>query len=581
MHFATALGLQPALSAALYLQQSRDLVRASHRRSFPMNGGTYEKVTAALACNEATVSTPDILPVAANGRLIIKRPAIPLWLTAVSPALATVALGGVLLSTIYFTLLDWQWVAFLGGVLFAALLALASRALQAEWAISRRVAELTRVRDELSRETAAKMQAEAAAWLSINQLRLLSDAMTAMVAYIDAGQRIRFHNRMFREWLGLRSALVDGQLLCDVLGLGVYAEIEDKVARALAGEQVHYERTQTVGKTLPRDLKITYLPHFDANRKVMGFLALLEDAAVPTFSLEPLDDDAVRAGTEHRLAQNPLVVTDEGGQTLYLRSMTEQLTGWSDPQQRLRHALDSNEFRLYCQDIAAVFDDSVQQWGYEILIRLKEEEENLTPPGAFIPVAEQFNMTTDLDCWVVRNVLSWHGAHRRKSPAWTNSIYFINLFTSSIHDANFVEYVRKQLADNQVPPHVLCFEVSEQEAVSGHPAVAKFVGDLRRIGCRISLGGFGGGKVSFDTLKHLPVDFLKIDGDLVRNVIEDPVSQAKIRAIARVSKVIGMKTIAQFAESDHVVNMLAQLQIDYAQGFAIGKPRSIDQVVVL
>ena len=80
-------------------------------------------------------------------------------------------------------------------------------------------------------------------------------------------------------------------------GLGVYAEIEDKVARALAGEQVHYERTQTVGKTLPRDLKITYLPHFDANRKVMGFLALLEDAAVPTFSLEPLDDDAVRAGT--------------------------------------------------------------------------------------------------------------------------------------------------------------------------------------------------------------------------------------------------------------------------------------------
>ena len=81
--------------------------------------------------------------------------------------------------------------------------------------------------------------------------------------------------------------------------------------------------------------------------------------------------------------------------------MTEQLTGWSDPQQRLRHALDSNEFRLYCQDIAAVFDDSVQQWGYEILIRLKEEEENLTPPGAFIPVAEQFNMTTDLDCCVI------------------------------------------------------------------------------------------------------------------------------------------------------------------------------------
>ena len=497
---------------------------------------------------------------------------IPRWLHAVLPAFATIALGGVLLTTIYFTLLDWAWVTFLGGVLFAAVIALASRASRAEWAITSRTEQLVRLRDELIAERAARKIGADAARRSRARLRLFADAIPTMVAYIDENQKVHFHNRAFREWLGLRDLQVDGQLLSDVLGLTVYAEIQEKVAKALAGEQVNYERTQTVVNGATRHLQISYLPYFDDNGKPAGFIALLEDAASA--------HDGNAAGGEERVSGDPLVLTNESGQTLYLKSMTEQLTGWNDPEARLRRALERDEFRLYCQEIVpAAAAAGASGFYYEILLRLQEEEDNLTPPGAFISVAEQFNMTTDIDYWVVRSVINWHVQHRRDTSSWRNSMYFLNLFSSTIRDPRFCDYVRRQLGQHGVPPHVLCFEVNEEEAVDGLATVARFITDLRRVGCRTSLSGFGAGKVSFDMLKQLPVDWLKIDGDIVRNMGDGVVNAAKIKAIARVSKVIGMKTIAPFVESNDLRVQLADAGIDHVQGYVIGIPHSIEQLI--
>jgi len=499
---------------------------------------------------------------------------------AIAPALFTVLLGAFLLAAIYFTLFDWQWVAFLSGILFAALLALASRTSRTEWLIARRNAQLNQLRQRLAQETGYRKVAESAYRAIEEQMRLFSDALPTMLMYVDAGQRIRFHNRAFREWSGLQEAQINAQSLREVLGNGFHEEMQDKALKALAGEQAGHETTQMAADGVARRFQITFLPHFDSAGKVIGFFGLMADISGRTDLPEAVPaQDAADVDAEREIGGRALVVADAGGQALYLKSMTDQLTGWADPETRLRQALDRDEFRLYCQKIVAVADPARPQPYYEILMRLQEEEDNLTPPGAFIPVAEHYNMTTQLDYWVVRNVINWHCRHRRNTPYWQSSMYSINLFASTIGNSGFSAFVQKQLAANEMPPQALCFEVVEEEAIERLAATARFVADLRRIGCRVALGGFGGGKVSFDTLKHLPVHFLKIDGGIIRDVENNPVNLAKVKAIGRVSKVIGVQTIAQFVENDEVLKNLAAFGIDYAQGFGIGRPQSIEKLL--
>ena len=509
----------------------------------------------------------------------MRLPRVPRVVRTLIPAFAVVIIGALLFITIYFTLLDWQWVAFLSGILFSALLALASRASKAEWIIARRTAQLNQLRDRLVQETAARKRSEEACRISEEKMRLFSDAMPAMLVYIDAAQHYVFHNRAYRDWIGLRNIQIDGQLMSDVLSPGIYAEIQDKVVKVLSGKPVSYERTQNMASGAVYRLQVTYLPHLNEAGTVIGFFGILNDITerVHLKASAAIPNADIAAGRD--LGGRPLVETDTSGQALYFSSMTEQLTGWSNPEDRLRQALDGDEFRLYYQKIATVAKGATPPRPYyEILIRLQEEEDNIIPPGAFIPIAEHFNMTAQLDHWVVRNVIAWHHRHRRNTAHWQSSMYCINLFASSISDPGFGAYVQKMLAADEVPPQVLCFEINEAEALEQFAAVARLTADLRRIGCRIALGGFGGDKVSFDMLKNLSVNFLKIDGSLIRDIENNPVNLAKIKAISRVSKVIDVRTIAQFVESDEMLKKLAEFGIDYAQGFGISRPQPIDQL---
>jgi PAS domain S-box-containing protein len=499
-----------------------------------------------------------------------------LWrrLLVLAPALATIVLSITLLAAIYFTLFDWEWVAFLSGTLFAALLALVSRASQAEWRIVRRNAQLARLREQLAAEAAARKRSETAGRIWEQKLRLFSDAMPSMLVYVDATQRFRFHNRSFREWVDLSEPQIDGSLVCDVLGAGVYAEIQDKIVRALSGERVTYQRTQTMANGAVYRLDVVYLPHFDEQGRVAGYFGLLND--VTERAHLPPRPAAATGALRRAAGAQPLVVAGADGETLYLESLNEQLTGWSDPGARLRQAFEHDEFRLFCQQIIAVGGNGETQPYYEILIRLQEEEDTLTPPGAFIPVAEQCNMTTALDYWVVRNVINWHRLRRHGTSLWQTAMYCVNLFPTTINDTSFSDFVLKQLAQNDVPPQVLCFEVNETDAIERLAEAGRLVQALRRIGCRVALGSFGGGKKSFEVLRNLPVNFLKIDGGIVQDIGDNPVNLAKINAIGRVSKALGIRTIAQFVESDEVLGQLARFGIDYAQGFGIAKPRPLD-----
>jgi EAL domain-containing protein (putative c-di-GMP-specific phosphodiesterase class I)/PAS domain-containing protein len=497
-------------------------------------------------------------------------------LRKLAPALATLVIGALLLITIYFTLLDWQWVIFLAGVLFAALSALASRTSHAEWTIHRRTAQLAQIKERLAQEAAVRKHAESAYRASAEKMQLLSDAIPAMLLYADAGARVRSHNRAFAEWRGAADAPVDGHPLADVVGQEIFAGMQQYVGKALAGELTPFERSQTIDYRIGSRLQIIYVPHLDALGKAIGLFILMTEApkdiawAAPDESM-PADEQAAP-----ETAGRPLMAVDAGGQTLYLRSITEQLTGWDNPEARLRQALQNNEFRLFCQQFVDLKNAGVRCPYYEILIRLQEEEANLTPPGAFIPVAEHFNMTTALDCWVVRNVIEWHRSRRRDGPLWETSMYSLNLFSSTLHDTGFVDYVQKLLDTSGVPARVLCFEVAESDAALNRVVAARFVNNLHRTGCRVALCGFGGGTASLDLLKHIRVDFLKIDGSMAHDILDNPVNRAKIKAISRVCSVIGVQTVAQFVESAATLQILTECGVDYAQGFGVARPHAID-----
>lgn len=491
------------------------------------------------------------------------------------PALATIGLAGVLLATIYYTLLDWQWIAFLGGVLFAALLAFASRASRAEWLVARRSAQLNQAKERLAHETQARKNAEQAFLNTDERMRLIADAMPTMLVYVDAQQRFRYHNRAYREWIRLSPEQIEGKMIRDVMGEMMYAASERAVAKALAGERVDFEHTHTAPDGSFHRLGVTYLPHFNPQGQVLGFYGLLTEvidhrqaAEAPPAVQQFIDSEVLLTG-------NPVVVTESGGQTLYLSSITEQLTGWSNPEARLRQALERDEFCLFCQPIVPVARTAGAQTFYEILVRLQEEEQNLAPPGAFIPVAERYNMMPVLDRWVVRHLIEWILERRRRDPQWQPTMYNINLFGPTLSDPKFPAFVLHQLEARKVPPQLLCFELNEESALERLPDASRFVVELRRAGCRFAIGGFGAGKVSFDSLKNLPVNFLKIDGGIIRDVLTNPVNLAKAKAISRVAKAIGVHTIAEFVESAGILAKLQELGIDYAQGFGIGRPHPL------
>jgi len=500
------------------------------------------------------------------------------------PALATIVIGVMLLFTIYFTLLDWQWIIFLSGVLFAALIALASRASQAEWTIRRRTVQLAQLKERLAQETTAHKISESAYHATTDKLELLSNAVPIMLVYVDAGCHVRALNSAFRIWLGKRTAQIDGLPLSEVIGTELYVRIADDVAKALGGELNTFERKRTIEGSAGEQLQFIYLPHLDALGKVVGLYLLASEQHEDIRWVAPVGpDDEVQLPPPGDSVVKPSIpetaspgLAESGSQTLYLRSVSEQLTGWDDPEQRLRKALHDDEFRLFCQKFLDLHDVGGDCQLFEILIRLQEEEANLTPPGAFIPVAEQFNMTTDLDRWVVRNVIAWHCRNRRHSAHWHSAMYSLNLFPSSMLDRNFTGEVRRLLDESGVPPEVLCFEVAEDEAAQHIDLAARFVSELHRVGCHVALGGFGSGRVSFDILKRLHVHFLKIDGSIVRDIQENTVSRAKVEAIGRVCSVIGVKSIAQFVENSGSLKVLADCGIDYAQGFGVARPHSIE-----
>ncbi|MBF0470404.1 MAG: EAL domain-containing protein [Gammaproteobacteria bacterium] len=244
---------------------------------------------------------------------------------------------------------------------------------------------------------------------------------------------------------------------------------------------------------------------------------------------------------------------------------------------RLTTALDQDLFILYAQEIRAL-DPNRSDLHYEILIRLRGEDGAIIPPNDFLPAAERFNMMPKIDRWVVRNALQLleEITSSKLPPPLSCSI---NLSGQSLGDGRFLGFVTQQLERFQVPPEALCFEITETAAITNLKLAEHFFRELQRIGIKFSLDDFGSGLSSFGYLKNLPISCLKIDGSFVRNINADKVDHAMVESINQIGHVMGLSTIAEYAENSAVISTLKRIGIDYAQGYGITRPVPLEEVL--
>ncbi len=235
---------------------------------------------------------------------------------------------------------------------------------------------------------------------------------------------------------------------------------------------------------------------------------------------------------------------------------------------RIAQALENDRFCLYAQPIASITAAAQNGDHYEVLLRLRDEQDNLVPPMAFIPAAERYNLMHLIDRWVIRRLFKdWD-----KVVNSDRSIYAVNLSGSSINDDEFIDFLHEQFASYPISPRQICFEITETVAISNLAKASQFIQDLQQLGCRFALDDFGAGMSSFAYLKSLPVDYLKIDGVFIRNILENSVDDAIVAAIVHIGTVMGIRTIAEFVENDAILERITTLGVDYAQGYGIAKP---------
>jgi PAS domain S-box-containing protein len=487
-------------------------------------------------------------------------------------ALAVIATAAMLVFTIYFTDFGLQWITFLGGILVAAIMAEATRVSRVEWLAARRSAQLSTIRDKLDRETQLRKLAEEALAASKPRLRLIDEVLPTMVAFFDAEGQCRYHNHAFQEWLHLRPEQIDDQHIRKILGTNAYQETATAVRQSLDGHHVHFDRTQKMPDGAIYRLLVEHLPQFGEDGKVTGFFMLMNDITSPVdlHKTSPQKSMVPSAASGDAIAPAASVREGMSSQDSFVDSFSEQISGQKGAS-HIRAAIEKGDFRLYCQMISPIGANSRESEHNEILVRLIEEEEGLMPPGAFFPLAEKFGLMPHLDRWVVQHVTEW-ASHQHTVEEKRNSIYFINVSTATIADTSFPEFLQLTLMEYGVPGAVLCFEIPNTELSSKPLVVAAFAQRVRECGCQVAISGFGHDRIAFDQIRGFQVEFLKIDGSIIFNILRDPVELAKIMAINNVAKKIGVKTIAELVENEETIAKLREVGIDFAQGFGISRP---------
>jgi EAL domain-containing protein (putative c-di-GMP-specific phosphodiesterase class I) len=237
---------------------------------------------------------------------------------------------------------------------------------------------------------------------------------------------------------------------------------------------------------------------------------------------------------------------------------------------RLNRALEDNRFVLYRQAIEPMDPHSGLRRKAEVLLRLLDDDGHIVPPADFIPAAERYNLMPQIDRWVIKTAIAGWKTFAEAHPY--RPMLCLNLSGESVADVNLVSFIKHEFKRNDADPRDFCFEITETATIANLGRAVALIQDLKALGASFALDDFGSGFSSFAYLRNLPVDYLKVDGAFVKNIDTDPVNFAMVEGIQKISRVMGLKTIAEFAATEAVLATLRTIGVDYAQGYALEKP---------
>lgn len=278
---------------------------------------------------------------------------------------------------------------------------------------------------------------------------------------------------------------------------------------------------------------------------------------------------ACEAAKEH--GRDRIEIYDEGNRSVIRRYDDMQLVA------EIQQALDGNEFELLAQPIASLSASNTNP-RFEILLRMQDGEGGRVETKALFSAAERYRMMPQIDRWVVSTSIA-KLAEVHEHVSGRGAVFAINLSGQSLGDDDFLRFIEQEIDSSRISDSSLCFEITESAAVSNMKKAQSFIDRLRQRGCQISLDDFGAGLSSFAYLKNFNVDTLKIDGGFIRDITENRISESMVAAITQVAKVMELKTVAEYVESEETHKLIGELGVDFAQGHFIGKPITLDSVL--
>jgi diguanylate cyclase (GGDEF)-like protein/PAS domain S-box-containing protein len=239
---------------------------------------------------------------------------------------------------------------------------------------------------------------------------------------------------------------------------------------------------------------------------------------------------------------------------------------------RINTALEEGRFELYRMMIQPLQGAEAGEH-YELLLRMRDESGRTVSPADFIAAAERYNIMPAIDRWVIENAFRWLVSDSDEREKLL--LCSINLSGQSLGDDKFLPFVIEQFHKSGIDATRICFEITETAAVANFSQANRFIHALKELGCKFSLDDFGTGLSSFGYLKHFPVDFLKIDGSFVREILHDPIDREMVRSITEIGHLTGKKVVAEYAENAEIIQMLTSIGVDYAQGYGVGQPQRV------
>jgi diguanylate cyclase (GGDEF)-like protein len=245
---------------------------------------------------------------------------------------------------------------------------------------------------------------------------------------------------------------------------------------------------------------------------------------------------------------------------------------------QINQAIDNHQFELYYQHYQSLTQHNTDHH-YEILLRLKDAGGKLISPADFLPSAERYNLTAKIDKWVIENFFQWLALHPEHIQHLDQAN--INLSGHSLADKELKLFVLNAFEKHKIPYKKICFEITESMAILKMEETLEFIHTFQNLGCKFALDDFGSGFSSYNHLKNLPVQQLKIDGSFVKDILIDPIDLAMVKSIKDVAKAMGMETIAEFVESTDIMVELGKMGVDYAQGYGIAKPAPLTNFMPL